>query len=347
MKRNAIHYIYLLAGVFVLLLLSAACERRELTYFEEAEINVEVDWSRSGLSESGYGATAMFYPADGGSPMKLLMGNREYTTVRLREGLYRVLVFNRSHDDFSTIAFNGNNFYNFMAQAKQVDTRVYMETKVETRVIVDAPEELASDALEEFEVTETMLGNYKNKNANPGCKSSADSRDAEETDPNRYVIRFLPAKLTRKVLVEIRVPGMNNLRSAVGLIENVSEGVYPATGQPSAERVTQQFTFDKIEFDPGSPFDGTISGSCNVFGFDRSLPHRLTLETLLADGKTRTEETFDTTPEYILQENGDILIRIRLTARKLPDVKPEGVPDSGFDVIVDEWGNPIESELPL
>ena len=38
--------------LFLCLCLSS-CERRELTYFEEAEINVEVDWSRSGLSESG------------------------------------------------------------------------------------------------------------------------------------------------------------------------------------------------------------------------------------------------------------------------------------------------------
>ncbi|MCD8269913.1 MAG: DUF5119 domain-containing protein [Parabacteroides sp.] len=315
----------------------SSCERRELTYFEEAEINVEVDWSRSGLSESGYGATTMFYPVDGNTPMKVLMGNREQTTVRLREGNYRVLVFNRSQDDFGSISFYGNNFYNFRAEAKQVDTRMDMEMKVETRVIIDAPEELASDTLEYFEVTEDMLGNYKNKNENPGCKSSADP----------YVIRLMPGKLTKKVLVEIYVPDMNNLRSAVGLIGNVCEGVYPGTGQLSEEKVTQQFTFDKMEFAPGSPFDGTISGSCNVFGFDRNLPHLLTLETLLADGKTRTKETFEAEPEYILQENGEILIRIRLTAKKLPDVKPEGVPDSGFDVIVDEWGDPEESEIPL
>ena len=90
-----------------------------------------------------------------------------------------------------------------------------------------------------------------------------------------------------------------------------------------------------------------ISGSFDVFGFDRKLAHRLTIQTLLVDGKTRTEETFDTDPEYILQEDGSVLIRIRLTAKKLPDVKPEGVPDSGFDVDVDEWGDPEEVELPL
>lgn len=341
--KHLLSSLCLCASVFIL----ASCERRPLTYFEEAEIAIEADWSQSGLSESGYGATAMFYPVGGGSPMRVLMGNREYTTVRLREGRYQVLIFNRSHDDFSSISFYGNNFYDFHAKANKIDTRVDVDTKVETRVVVEAPEELASDALEEFEVTEDMLGNYKNKNENndPACKSSA--QGATATDPNRYVIRFLPRKLTKKVEVEIYVPGMNNLRSAIGLIENVCEHTYLANGQPSKEKVTQQFTFDKMEFEPGSPFNGTISGGCNVLGFDRTLPHRLTLETLLADGKTRTKETFDTEPEYILQEDGSILIRIRVTATKLPDVKPEGVPDSGFDVVVDEWGDPEESELPL
>lgn len=322
----------------------SSCERRPLTYFEEAEITVEADWSQSGLEESGYGATAMFYPVDGGNPMRVLMGNREYTTVRLREGRYQVLIFNRSHDDFSSISFYGNNFYDFHAKANKIDTRVDLDTKVETRVVVEAPEELASDALEEFEVTEEMLGNYKDKKEDnsPATQSAADT-----TTTNRYVIHFLPRKLTKRVEVEIYVPGMNNLRSAIGLIENVCEHTYLANGQPSKEKVTQQFTFDKMEFEPGSPFNGTISGGCNVLGFDRTLPHRLTLETLLADGKTRTKETFDTEPEYILQENGSILIRIRLTATKLPDVKPEGVPDSGFDVVVDEWGDPEESELPI
>ena len=46
-------------------------------------------------------------------------------------------------------------------------------------------------------------------------------------------------------------------------------------------------------------------------------------------------------------EDGTLLIRIRLTAKKLPEVKPEGVPDSGFDVTVDEWGDPEEEELPV
>ncbi|KKB45879.1 hypothetical protein HMPREF1212_05035 [Parabacteroides sp. HGS0025] len=325
MKRTTIHYIYILSCTALFLLLSVSCERRELTYFLESEITVEADWSHSGLSETGYGATALFYPAEGGAPLKALMGNRERTTVRLPEGRYRVLIFNRSYDDFSYVGFAGDSFYNFRALAK----------KVEARVVVDTPEEVAAAAVEEFEVTEDMLGNY-DKN-----------RSGSDPDSSRYTIRFEPAKVTKQIKVEIRVPGLNNLRSAVGRIENICESVCLSTGKGSEEKVTQQFVFDKMEFDPGSPFDGMISGSFNVFGFDRKLAHRLTIQTLLVDGKTRTEETFDTDPEYILQEDGSVLIRIRLTAKKLPDVKPEGVPDSGFDVDVDEWGDPEEVELPL
>lgn len=344
--KQAIHYIYVTTLAALLLLPTVSCERRELTYFLESEITVEADWSRSGLNEEGYGATLMIYPMDGSPAMKVPMGDRERTTVRLTEGRYRMLIFNRSHEDFGGIYFYGNNYYDFRAQARQVETRTDPETKVTTRVVVDTPEELASDGLEEFEVTEAMLGNYSNGSKYSGNKSKADTR-AEETNPDRYTVRFLPEKLTKKVQVEIYVPGLNNLRSGVGLIENICESSYLATGKTSEEKVTQQFTFDRMEFDPGSPFDGTISGSCNVFGFDRNLPHRLTLETLLTDGKTKTEETFDTQPEYIRLEDGTLLIRIRLTAKRLPEVKPEGVPDSGFDVTVDEWGDPEEKELPV
>lgn len=54
-----------------LLFLLAGCERRELTYYNTAEITLTVDWSQSGLNnseEAAYGASAIFYPVDGESP---------------------------------------------------------------------------------------------------------------------------------------------------------------------------------------------------------------------------------------------------------------------------------------
>ena len=55
-----------------------ACERRELTYYEVAEISLSADWSLSGLDskEADFGATALFYPQTGGEPKVFLLGDR-------------------------------------------------------------------------------------------------------------------------------------------------------------------------------------------------------------------------------------------------------------------------------
>ena len=100
-----------------LLFLLAGCERRELTYYNTAEIILTVDWSQSGLNnseEAAYGASAIFYPVDGGEPKIFLLGNYSQETVRLQQGVYNVIVFNRSFTDFSNIAFRGGDRYEML-----------------------------------------------------------------------------------------------------------------------------------------------------------------------------------------------------------------------------------------
>ena len=65
-----------------------ACSHREQVYSLETEIMISADWSRSGLNEKeqDYGATTVFYPTDGSSPIMVLMGDRTYKTVYLKEG---------------------------------------------------------------------------------------------------------------------------------------------------------------------------------------------------------------------------------------------------------------------
>ena len=62
-----------------------ACSHREQVYSLETEIMISADWSRSGLNEKeqDYGATTVFYPTDGSSPIMVLMGDRTYKTVYL------------------------------------------------------------------------------------------------------------------------------------------------------------------------------------------------------------------------------------------------------------------------
>lgn len=143
------------------------------------------------------------------------------------------------------------------------------------------------------------------------------------------------------------VKGVNNIRSAVGLLDGVSEGVRLSTGLPTSGTVTQQFTMDDITYDEGSPFNGTLSGIFNAFGFDSEQSHTLTLKILLVDNKTVVEQTFNVFARNETDEDGTLTFYIEIVTDRLPDVKPEGDPDSGFDATVDEWGDPIDSEVPM
>lgn len=354
MKKEFCRAVVLLAVLF------SACDRRDITYYMESEINVAADWSNSGLpdEEAAHGATTMFFnTADGSHHKSLLMGTREYEDVRLPEGCYHAVVFNRSTTGFGSITFRGNTYETLEACARQVETRTDPNTRVVTRVIVSTPEQLAADVTEGFTVTEAMLGNYSTEEYQNSKRSlmaaihaksttKGSSTRAEETDPERYLIHLSPRKLTQLVRVKVIVEGVNNIRSAIGLLEGVAEGVYLSTGAPTPGTVTQQFALNNVEYDEGSPFNGTLSGEFNIFGFDRTTPRKLALKILLVDGKTIVEQSFDVTARDVEGEDGTLTLYIEITSERLPDVKPEGDPDSGFDAEVDEWGDPIEVEIP-
>ena len=70
-------------------ILLVSCERRDLTYYEVSEITLTADWNDSGLDdkEQKYGATAVFYPRNGGEPKIFMMGDRSGDAVRLPTSL--------------------------------------------------------------------------------------------------------------------------------------------------------------------------------------------------------------------------------------------------------------------
>ena len=84
-QKNKRAYYPLSVLLFVCLCL-CSCDRRDLTYSDEAEITITADWSKTGLSklEGQYGATAVFYPIGGGSPVTVLMGYRRILPYRRR-----------------------------------------------------------------------------------------------------------------------------------------------------------------------------------------------------------------------------------------------------------------------
>lgn len=326
-----------------LLPLLASCERRELTYYNTAEITLTVDWSQSGLDnaeEAAHGATAIFYPAHGGEPKTFLLGNYSQETVRLPQGVYNIIVFNRSFTDFSNIAFRGSDGYETLeAYNKKTDTPAAGKKGI--RTVTAHPEKLAAATVTDFAVTQDMLGNYTRTTAGKATYSAT-------ADDENHPLHLIPQKRTSEVVTVIRVEGLNNIRSAVCRLDGISESVFLATGEVSGQNISQAFALVNPVFDEGSSRNGTLTGTFNVFGIDFSHNHRLHLEAQLVDGKTVFTGDYDNV-QITEKDNGKgvITIYVETTTDKIPDVEPDGTSGSGFDVDVDGWGNEVDADVPL
>lgn len=317
----------------LLAVIFSACERRELTYYETAQITLTADWSQSGLEgEESYGATAVFYPQAAGEPKIVLMGDRTRATAQLAKGHYNVILFNRSFKDFSAIGFRGiEAFGTLEAYAKKVESRA------QSQAIVSSPEKLAVAVVRDFEVTEGMLGN-----------NYAPSRKRENA-PGECCLSFTPRELTSTIKVKINVDGLNNHKEAICRLSQVPVSVFLADGRLSNQEVTQEFPVGNPVFEENSYTKGTLTGEINVFGFDRDTEHVMEMDFLLADGKTEVSQTFDDVHiSSETNETGTIVLHIEaVMPEPLPDVKPEGSSDSGFDANVDPWGDEKYTEIPL
>lgn len=312
----------------------SSCDRRELTYSDEAEITLSADWSKAGLSEQEgqYGATAVFYPTDGSTPITVLMGDRSRQTVRMKEGRYNVVLFNRSFDDFSGIAFRGTDAHRTLeAYSKNAQTKGTDSGKV----AMDSPDELAADYVEEFEVTPDMLGNYE----------PSTTRSTESESPCRLC--FTPRKLTKEVTATIHIKGMNNIRTATCTLGGVSESVFLVSGKVSERVMAQQFELEHPVYLPGSQTDGTMTATFSVFGFDENLPHDLSFKALLVDGKTEFEEDLKEVKVNVSEDSGGFVsITIDVTCGEtVPTVKPEG--SSGMDADVDGWDEEENKDIDI
>lgn len=331
-KRRLLYSLCPLCPLWCILFLLCSCDRREMTYYMEAEITVTADWSRAGMPEEKEdGATLVIFPQDGSEPRVILTGEREHTTVRLPRGTYDAVLFNRSFTDFSNLLFHGQDALESLeAYAKEVVTRA------NTRVIVSSPDKLASATVRNFEVTDDMLGNYAPQASRSICPEGA------------CRMHFTPAPLTRHIRVTLNMKGLHNVREVRCTLDGVPLSVFLHNGHAGKELGGQEFKAGNPVFEEGSFTDGRLTGELDVFAFDRSLSHSITLKALLVDGKTVVQQKLtDITVEEETDAAGNITLYIDAFAPDtFPDVKPEGGSDSGFDVDVDEWEDE-EVDIPI
>lgn len=316
---KGLRYALFVANLLACSLVNFSCERRELTYSDTAEITITADWSKAGLGEreEHYGATAIFYPVDGRAPITVLMGDRTRKTIRLKKGCYNVILFNRSFDDFGSIAFRGENAHHTLeAYAKNAQTKETDSGKVSA----DSPDGLAADCVEGFEVT---------------------------SDQNPCQLCFTPQKLTKEITATIHIKGMNNIRTATCTLSGVSESVFLASGKPSERMMTQLFELRNPVYLPDSKTEGTLSATFSVFGFDENITHDVLFKAQLVDGKTEFEEELKDMKVNVSEDiEGIVHITIEVVCgENIPTVRPEG--SSGMDADVEGWGESENEDIDI
>lgn len=95
-------------------------------------------------------------PVDGGEPSRFLTNMVTGDEVRLRKGIYNVVVFNQAAEEYSYLTIEGQDQYSTLRIVmKTTESDWYTPTEGE-RLIYD-PEPLAVATLEGFEVTQEMV----------------------------------------------------------------------------------------------------------------------------------------------------------------------------------------------
>lgn len=317
----------LLAMVFVLL----SCERRPLEdeLIITAKIPVKAYWDLAKIAPQN--ATVIIYKEDGSIYLeKGFSSNDTYaeTEVALEIGSYTVFVFNELRDQIDYIRMRGHEklatFEAYVTPvAKVYDTRNYANGDK----MVNQPGALAL-AQATITVTKEMID-----------RTSSD-----------LLTDLHPELKIATVNITAHIKGLNNARMpALAELRNMAESYSFATDQNSLVPVTTQFLMEKRAYYPDSFTDGTISvtlTSMGVFG-DRTTvedtpDNNVYLDILfqLVDAeRTMITLSRDVTHDLdiIVEENKAITINLDIDMGILPNVKPEGSEDSGFDSEVSDW----------
>lgn len=123
-------------------------------YVDRCAVRLDIDWGPCGIDPDGM--TVLFYPVDGGEPSRFLTNMVTGDEVRLRKGIYNVVVFNQAAEEYSYLTIEGQDQYSTLRIVmKTTESDWYTPTEGE-RLIYD-PEPLAVATLEGFEVTQEMV----------------------------------------------------------------------------------------------------------------------------------------------------------------------------------------------
>lgn len=312
--------------VAVALLLSAilsSCAYKDLCYNHwehsgKARLSITMDWSC--LSERPTGMTVMFFPKDGGAPLRHVTNDVDSVVLNLPPGTYNVLAFNQTVEEYESISFHDMDSWDDMYVSIADGGKPGFSRE---------PAELMTGTEEDFVVTPDMLNN-----------------------PSPVPIELTPHSIAVLTVIKVPVSGVQYARAADGVISGMAKSFYltrncTGTGTTSFE-LTDWTLIESNSLQ--SPKPGIISKSFVSFGLpgvqyvteqsgdaaaDVSPSQNLTLylDIPLIDMATTFSDTLDVSDSWSFPVDVYHML-IESEGIALPEVSGAG---GGFDVSVDDW----------
>lgn len=290
-------------------------------------VRINVDW-RLFDKEVPTGMTVMVFPWSGGAPHTALTNDITHADFFLEPGKYHVLVFNQSTTEFGTLDFLGMDSYE-TARALVLHTTSRWYSRGDNELIGVEPEWLASDKLDEFEVSE----------------------DFSE-------VTLTPRNVLSHIQVSVKVPSIGYLRYARGSLTGISEGFLLGQGKPLKSKVTYLLESWTKSIDENDAKLGTLKTSVKCFGLPETTQpdadnNKLSLSALLIDNKTQIDHQFAVGDKFQKDDNSSELgytVTLHVDVKvpePLPEVKPSEGSSGGFDVTIQDWGKPEDIDMEL
>ena len=316
---------------WLLTILFASCIYDDYSYCPQESdrkmVRINVDWHLFD-KEVPTGMTVMVFPWSGGAPHTVLTNEITHADFSLEPGRYRILVFNQSTTEFGTLDFLGMDSYE-TARAVVQHTTSRWYSRGDDELIGVEPEWLASDKLDEFEVSD----------------------DFSE-------VTLTPKNVLSQIQVSVKVPGIKNLRYVRGSLTGISEGFLLGQGKPLLSKVTYLLESWTKSVDENEATLGTLKASVKCFGLPETVSpdaenNQLSLSALLIDNKTQVDHQFAVGDKFQKDENSSELgytVSLHVDVQMpqpLPEVKPSEGSSGGFDVTIQDWGKPEDIDIEL
>lgn len=345
--------IFIAAAIAVLLPLLAACEHKELCEGHEhvtySRVRVDVDWTDFLTKETPSGMTVAMYPDDPSlKPVTVLTNNISHAVLNLPVGGYSLLVYNQSPSEFGSLRFEGMDALSTSRiMGNEIQSRWY-QSRDDDEIVITEPEWVGIDTQKGLQVTSDMvaLTNAMLSQSRHG------SRDGDVVLTTAY-----PKNIISTLTVHVHIKGIYNLRSARASITGMAAGYMLGENRPTSATATHLLEQWSLTTDSSDPTRGTITARITTFGLPQGhqgLPHEnyLNLSILLVDGATIMDFPFAIGDQFRYEIDAEANLELSLVLDitiddPLPDVEPAGGGSSGFDAIVDDWGDEEEVDIAM